>query len=1137
MEPQTPSTICDTLFSNHLKKYSQEWISVFNNYTIPKGIQDPLALLESQKYLHETYDRFNNMQVADCIFDLKSSFDVYLESVKASRRMQEQTLLDKREQQMRDVEAEQMQNEESAKSAMNDVLNNVIQKRDALAEYRDKLSDVFLKYGVTPADVSIDSATTMEELCTLYDVSLDVCQKFFQQKSSRIYQKLHVDVDTLTDSEGWYILLFVFLSAIFLSPVLLGIYVYKTLSNTRNIYTNVEKLKIASALIHEGDFERFLNKEDYAVEIDKDKLDSIDAEYSKSLEGLVDVDRLQEEFSKYVAENLTRINEECSAAKDEALMKQQQALMTIKDTIDKLDAHIEKLRAESKCLGDSVYQSVVLKHDFIVGNVGGMMNITFTVSNQNMMFICNTSDERLQQIDNMRIFLLNAMCNVKEKHLYVNIVDGKDLGTRFAEFFDKRFPDIVTLMPKDVNSVLDEIKKELEERIKVLKTQDIDTFNTVCEETGKVPVDYKIYLWVGDTEKLNEDKSFPALMKYSGQYGLWFWYLGPDFPCDNTLKIVPNFKINGDKLNSTPELLSRSLDTYADAYENSKDKGIDYMKAYASRYIPRDKWWSWNTKKGIELRFGLVDGDPDKGESISLGDAPVHGNMVGATGAGKSATINQLLASLITMYSPKELMLVMIDFKNVEFAFYADQDTHEFSRIPHTKVLAGTKDGEYAVSIFTWLCAEMDRRTAIFTEAGVKKLEEYRDRFPDAVMPRILILIDEYQVMFTEVDQKIVKVICDKIRSLAKLARFCGAHMLFTSQSMKGTMDKDVQDQFGLRVALRCSADTSNAVLGSNQASLIKAQFGYLYTNQDGGNTSDRNQLWRVPFIPTKDLEYIISELATMYKSDTHTEFYDEKRLYDSTQLDSWYDRYGEQFSDPHLFILGEKTDFSENKAPVFINTKRRDGENIVILGAESSDLANMILTLTDNIKQHDATLIMHFADMDMHKVVGVNALVGEKLAPLSNSRYPIDKLIEQYEAMVAKRKEQDAADYKPIYIFCGFYEKQQSIGRNMSGRLFARFENLLLEGPDVDIHFVMVLKNRGELPASIYKKFNHKIVLRCDSSTAFQACESEKPSKFPTNPKDGIFGYYATLGASKTFKLYSHTFAAEITEETIFIA
>ena len=112
-------------------------------------------------------------------------------------------------------------------------------------------------------------------------------------------------------------------------------------------------------------------------------------------------------------------------------------------------------------------------------------------------------------------------------------------------------------------------------------------------------------------------------------------------------------------------------------------------------------------------------------------------------------------------------------------------------------------------------------------------------------------IIDEFQVMFT-IDDKIVNKIKILIQRLAKEARSAGIHMLFTSQSMAGTLSKDIKDQFGLRVALRCSSDTSTEILGSDVASKIKAQFGYLYSNTAAGETQDSTTMWRTPFLADK---------------------------------------------------------------------------------------------------------------------------------------------------------------------------------------------------------------------------------------------------------------------------------------------
>lgn len=1136
MEQPTVSTICESACNRYVENYKRRYEGFFTDYHVPDPTSDAVQLLENSKYLSDKLQEMENCEIEPCSFDVRSVAEEYVQG--CAKRIEDEKRVIQLE---HDSELECLRRkhavlESAAMEDANAEVSQVLQKRDELLKYKDNLTEVFERYSITPNNISLSDDTTIPELLDLYDVSISVCEKYFKITSNKILEKIKVPVEELNESEGWILLIGVFLGITVASPILLCWYAYNAIRSTSKIYTRLEELKVASALMYEGDFERFLDKDKYVVE--EEDTTEIDAKLQESMDSLQDISEIESQVDQYINTHLSEMQNMFNNAYESVQNMRKSSIRALTEARDATDKAVEVLKESFKPFCSDISEHVYLDRKYRVGTLNNVIPVNLDMTLQNIVFEYSSSgDGRI--LDFIKILLLNSLMNVKEKHLYVTVADNTHLGTQFAEFFDIRFPDIITLDTEDFSKAIGSIKEEETVRIKTLKTRNIDEYNKECEEIGKVPLDYKLYIFTGNVADLERNESFKALMKHSAKFGIWIWYVGQPIEVEDCIiyKSVPSME--GDMLTYSNQMCADALDLFADRYEQSKDRGIDYMTQFASKYIPRDKWWTYDTKHGIELNFGLVDGDPDKGESILLGDAPVHGNMVGTTGAGKSACINQLLASLITKYSPNELELIMIDFKNVEFSFFADTETHTFSRLPHAKVLAGTKDGEYAVSIFEYLCAEMDRRTAIYSKANVKNLEEYRNKYPDVIMPRILVLIDEYQVMFTELPPKVVAKIMKLIRSLSKLARFCGCHMFFTSQSMKGTMEKDVQDQFALRVALRCSADTAVAVLGDDAPSKLKSMVGYLYTNLDGGNTKDRNKLWRIPFIPTSQLNDILVELNKMWDKPSTTEFYDEKRSYTDANLHEWYDNYTDIWVDPHRLIIGEKTEFSLNKAPANIELARDDGENLVVFGSSTEDNLNIVMTLVDNIKRHSdkANIIMHTADRDAYNIIDIPSIVGDAWSKVAAPDYPFDKFMDTLEGIInGRRAKGNPSEWKPIYVFCLYYEKLQGYGRNMNGRVTNRFEQIMMDAPSVDMHFICVHKNRGDISQSSFKKFNHKILTSCDATVAYQLCENDKPSTFPTNPNDGVFGLYSTLGLDVTFKVYQHVFAQPIVSNEIFI-
>lgn len=93
-----------------------------------------------------------------------------------------------------------------------------------------------------------------------------------------------------------------------------------------------------------------------------------------------------------------------------------------------------------------------------------------------------------------------------------------------------------------------------------------------------------------------------------------------------------------------------------------------------------------------------------------------HLLMAGATGTGKSVSINALLVSLLYKASPKDLGLILIDPKILELSIYEG--------IPHLKVPVVTVPKQ-AKAVLDWAVKEMDRRYRMMQKYGVRNIDGY----------------------------------------------------------------------------------------------------------------------------------------------------------------------------------------------------------------------------------------------------------------------------------------------------------------------------------------------------------------------------------------------------------------------------
>lgn len=150
-----------------------------------------------------------------------------------------------------------------------------------------------------------------------------------------------------------------------------------------------------------------------------------------------------------------------------------------------------------------------------------------------------------------------------------------------------------------------------------------------------------------------------------------------------------------------------------------------------------------------------------------------HLLIAGATGSGKSMSINTIILSLLYRNSPKELRLLLIDPKVVELSVY--------NGIPHLLAPVVT-DPAKAANTLNWLVQEMERRYELFAEHKARDMASYNamaEKEEDAeVLPYIVLIIDE----LSDLMQTAPKEVENAISRLTAMARAAGIHLIIATQ-------------------------------------------------------------------------------------------------------------------------------------------------------------------------------------------------------------------------------------------------------------------------------------------------------------------------------------------------------------------
>ncbi|MFI3316303.1 MAG: DNA translocase FtsK [Rikenellaceae bacterium] len=162
-----------------------------------------------------------------------------------------------------------------------------------------------------------------------------------------------------------------------------------------------------------------------------------------------------------------------------------------------------------------------------------------------------------------------------------------------------------------------------------------------------------------------------------------------------------------------------------------------------------------------------------------------HLLVAGATGQGKSVGLNAIITSLLYRKHPSELKFVMIDPKMVEFSPYKKLEKHYMAKMQSEEEVIIT-DPKKAVYTLNAICEEMENRLRLLSQAGVRNIVEYNEKFKRKVllpdkghffMPYIVVIIDEFADLIMtakEVEMPVMRI--------AQKARAVGIHLIVATQ-------------------------------------------------------------------------------------------------------------------------------------------------------------------------------------------------------------------------------------------------------------------------------------------------------------------------------------------------------------------
>lgn len=256
-------------------------------------------------------------------------------------------------------------------------------------------------------------------------------------------------------------------------------------------------------------------------------------------------------------------------------------------------------------------------------------------------------------------------------------------------------------------------------------------------------------------------------------------------------------------------------------------------------------WRNTSNKEYALHGFGLIEDNKTKPCTATLYDTSPHLNIGGATGHGKSITLNDIIITGALVHPPWKVQYYLNDPKVVELKPYA---TSKYM-LPHVNTVAATSDPNYSISMLQYITKVMQDRNTIFEKVGVKNITDFVEH-TGLEMPMLILILDECRSMYLKAG-RLARVIDELIETYVVLARNTGGRCIMASQQVVEEMAPGTLVNINNRACLGCTADVSNKVIGNPGASINFGKRGKVTMNLKPSDKNIKDNIYLTcPFIP-----------------------------------------------------------------------------------------------------------------------------------------------------------------------------------------------------------------------------------------------------------------------------------------------
>ena len=180
-----------------------------------------------------------------------------------------------------------------------------------------------------------------------------------------------------------------------------------------------------------------------------------------------------------------------------------------------------------------------------------------------------------------------------------------------------------------------------------------------------------------------------------------------------------------------------------------------------------------------------------------------HALICGMSGSGKTILLNNIIMNLIIKYSPEDVRLMLIDYREFELTPY--------NNLPHVLFNKSLSNPEEIWNAFRWINFETQRRYKILSENKYHRIDEYNNEQGVEKLPRIVIIIDEASLLIDNI--KYGRDLVNCINTLSKIGRIIGIHIILSTQNtIKSIITPEIQNNLITKMVLTVSDERDSLI-------------------------------------------------------------------------------------------------------------------------------------------------------------------------------------------------------------------------------------------------------------------------------------------------------------------------------------